>query len=446
MLSNRKAVALMLLVSGLFFAQNSFSQCTAPAAPTVTGGTRTGAGSVTLTASGSSGAYNWYDKLNAMTKIATGTSFTTPSINMTTTFYVSAYSGTCESNRIAVTATVTYPQAWQANTNGKDVFYGQGKVGIGVMAPTEPLEVRGSIKTISSGGGSKSIILSNDESFSYIDNYDGMNSSALAINFKSKNPITTMGSLTSWGEFVAVKNTFLSHPIGFSKTFIGISQSEDLSQTDILTVRGYVRFGTSISNYIRLGHDGTNSFINSFGTGSLLLNNTFKIFANGFGDFASSSNFRPHFALNKDFNIYEGAPGSGILRLGISTGGNTFLAPNGGAVGIGTTNLSSMEGCKLAVNGTIRAKEIKVNTNWYDFVFDNDYQLMPLKQVEVYIKAHKHLPEIPSAKEVEENGVSLGEMQGRLLQKIEELTLHMIEMEKENEKMKAKIEVLESVK
>ena len=104
-----------------------------------------------------------------------------------------------------------------------------------------------------------------------------------------------------------------------------------------------------------------------------------------------------------------------------------------GNVGIGTSNPTQ----KLSVNGTIQAKEIIVNTGWSDFVFDNNYKLRPLTEVEQFVKTNKHLPEIPSQKEVEKNGVQLGDISSKLLMKIEELTLYMIDMKKENEKQKA---------
>jgi hypothetical protein len=95
-----------------------------------------------------------------------------------------------------------------------------------------------------------------------------------------------------------------------------------------------------------------------------------------------------------------------------------------GNIGIGTTIPSE----KLSVNGKIRAQEIKVeNTNWPDYVFDETYQLTTLQETEKYIKEEGHLPGIPSAAEVKANGIDLGEMNAKLLQKIEELTLHLIE-------------------
>ncbi|WP_459212129.1 hypothetical protein [Aquimarina rhabdastrellae] len=113
---------------------------------------------------------------------------------------------------------------------------------------------------------------------------------------------------------------------------------------------------------------------------------------------------------------------------------------NSGNVGIGTNNPGSW---KLAVNGEIRAKEIKVETGWSDFVFYDDYQLPTLEEVERYIEEKGHLKDIPSAKDVEENGIFLGKMDARLLQKIEELTLYTIQQEKKIEKLEEKNKELE---
>jgi hypothetical protein len=97
-----------------------------------------------------------------------------------------------------------------------------------------------------------------------------------------------------------------------------------------------------------------------------------------------------------------------------------------GNVGIGTTTPSH----KLAVKGTIRANEVIVDTGWADYVFEESYRLAPLSEVEAHIQANKHLPGIPSAAEVAEHGVSMGDMQAKLLSKVEELTLHLIAQEK----------------
>ncbi len=118
-----------------------------------------------------------------------------------------------------------------------------------------------------------------------------------------------------------------------------------------------------------------------------------------------------------------------------------FFISVSGEVGIGTTNPNA--NYKLSVNGKIRAKEVVVETNWSDFVFADDYKLMPLDELEKSIKQNRHLPGIPSEKEVAENGVRLGEMQSKLLQKIEELTLYLIELKKENDLLRQRMSRLE---
>lgn len=100
----------------------------------------------------------------------------------------------------------------------------------------------------------------------------------------------------------------------------------------------------------------------------------------------------------------------------------------GGRVGIGTTSPTHL----LTVDGQIKAEEVIVDNDVPpDFVFEDDYELRSLEEVERYIDEHGHLPEIPSAAEIKAEGVRLGEMQMKLLQKIEELTLYLIEQNKE---------------
>jgi hypothetical protein len=108
-------------------------------------------------------------------------------------------------------------------------------------------------------------------------------------------------------------------------------------------------------------------------------------------------------------------------------GGRLKILDNGN-VGIGTTHPNQ----KLTVNGTIYGKEIKVDLNvpGPDYVFEPTYNLPTLAETEAYIKTHKHLPEVPSAKEMEANGINLSEMNMLLLKKVEELTLHIIKQER----------------
>ena len=127
----------------------------------------------------------------------------------------------------------------------------------------------------------------------------------------------------------------------------------------------------------------------------------------------------------------------------INQGGNStglFTVLGNGSVGVGTTQPCATvsnppANCRMAVAGAIQAKEVVVNTGWSDYVFDQDYKLAPLKDVGAYVKENHHLPNIPSAADVANQGVSLGDMQSKLLAKIEELTLHMIAAEERNDRL-----------
>jgi hypothetical protein len=131
------------------------------------------------------------------------------------------------------------------------------------------------------------------------------------------------------------------------------------------------------------------------------------------------------------FTIWEDA-GDGVFGSGWGTERLTILP--GGNIGIGTTDT---HGFKLAVNGNIRAQEIKVEAGpWPDYVFKPTYLLPSLESIKSYIEKNQHLPDMPSETEVTKNGLNLGEMNKLLLKKVEELTLHMIRQQGEIDKLK----------
>jgi len=109
-----------------------------------------------------------------------------------------------------------------------------------------------------------------------------------------------------------------------------------------------------------------------------------------------------------------------------------------GNVGIGTTNPAHT----LSVAGTIGAQEVIVASSGADYVFDPEYRLQPLDEVATYVSVNHHLPEVPSAAEMKQNGVGVAEMQSKLLAKIEELTLHMIEAEERNKRLESELQNL----
>jgi len=149
-----------------------------------------------------------------------------------------------------------------------------------------------------------------------------------------------------------------------------------------------------------------------------------------------TSSYMTLYNQNTDFGwefSTEDSAGSGggnglAFREYVSGASTPYLyIADGGKVGIGTESPDQL----LSVNGTIHAREVIVDNNgWSDYVFDKNYRLAPLKEVEKEIHDQKHLPGIPSASDVAKNGVSLGDMQAKLLATVEEMTLRLIDQEK----------------
>ena len=144
---------------------------------------------------------------------------------------------------------------------------------------------------------------------------------------------------------------------------------------------------------------------------------------------------------------------SGKVGIGISNPsqplhvvGNTYLNGN---LGVGISNPSQklhVVGNAL-INGTLTTKELTITlTGWSDYVFNKDYELRSLSDLEIFIKQHNHLPEIPSEQEVLRNGIDIGDMQSKLLMKIEELTLYILEQDKQMKELENRISEMENKK
>ncbi len=136
---------------------------------------------------------------------------------------------------------------------------------------------------------------------------------------------------------------------------------------------------------------------------------------------------------------YEIDNNAGQMRF-FTPGLVRMVLNSNGYVGIGTSSPDAL----LAVSGQVHAQEVKVSITvpGPDYVFEKDYKLTSLEEIKNYINQNKHLPEVPSAKEMEKNGVQLGEMNMLLLKKIEELTLYVIEQNKSINHLKIENEVL----
>jgi hypothetical protein len=170
---------------------------------------------------------------------------------------------------------------------------------------------------------------------------------------------------------------------------------------------------------------------------------------------------------NPNEGVFGGAvfPTDTSLVMWSNSAANNYLIlqPSWGNTGIGTYSPNAKlhvngtqliggtadriaTGYDLSVHGKIIAEEVKVQlyASWPDYVFAKDYKLLPLDELEQSINKNKHLPNIPSAAEVEKDGISLGDMNKRLMEKVEELTLYIIDLNKKNNALAEKIEKIEA--
>jgi hypothetical protein len=235
----------------------------------------------------------------------------------------------------------------------------------------------------------------------------------------------TVGTYIGYG--MGWLGTKSNHPLAFF--------TNNSNQQMTITTNGNVGIGTITPDY-RLN---VSSNIVQSNTNTDLLKltgqNPVMVFSNGTTDFG----------YIKAWTYQPYAPFTNGLLIGSSPGNPIFFSTNNyslsmivadnGNVGIGTANPTY----KLSVNDNIHSKEVVVETGWADYVFNNNYQLKPLQEVEKFIEENKHLSGIPSAEEIEKNGLQLGDTQKKMMEKIEELTLYVIELNKQVKELQNKI-------
>jgi len=297
-----------------------------------------------------------------------------------------------------------------------DNLYVNGNLGIGTTTPKEKLEVNGNIRGNEAHGA-----LSIKTDFGYI----------------------MMGPVnSSWAHFITDMPKFIfNKPIyaatGEISSYQGINlslQTYGQTRMTILNNNGNVGIGT-ITPQAPLHVKA------SIPAGSFRISPSADNAESSMGFFSDAAGISTSTAWVMGNSCWGN---TGKFIIGNQTaGGPIFSVQQDGNVGIGIGKANAVY--KLEVKGTIHANEVIVDMNvpFADYVFNSNYKLMPLDQVEQYVNTNNHLPEMPSAAEVSKNGVKMGELQNKLLQKVEELTLYMIDQQKTINEQSAKIEELE---
>ncbi|NER12989.1 hypothetical protein GWK08_06030 [Leptobacterium flavescens] len=313
------------------------------------------------------------------------------------------------------------------NSNGYSWFNG-GNVGIGTTNPLSKLQVEGRTTVGTSG------VLHLD--WSYESNWGGnannwagyLGFNAYRSNNDGKDYYFGTNQYTS-------KGVFEGSNYGFRWLYRNVNNSDSNGQHQLSE---YMR----LTNNGRLGIGTTNPsaklHVNGDGIRSL------RYSTNNINDRINDS---PWYGLGRsDFtglsvaNDKTSVQVAGYYGLLFRTSGGTFGLHQNGNIGIGTTSPDS----KLTVKGKVHAEEVKVDLSvpGPDYVFANDYDLRTLEELQKYIQQNKHLPNIPSAVEMEANGVELGIMNMKLLEKIEELTLYTLAQERKIKKQTEELELL----
>jgi hypothetical protein len=313
---------------------------------------------------------------------------------------------------------ISFSQGW--TVSGTNIYNSNtGKVGIGNTAPTTLLDV---------GNATKTATASNNP---YNDIYglqSRVNCTATAMfsncigNFLYT--ARTVPTVNNTGSFTGLNNwTALSIPgAGGSMGVNGMQSTVEIANSgNVLTANNIIDQGIITTSGTITNYYGYKSLLTHSGTGII-------------------SNY---------YSMYLSPPtggGSITNKYGLFVAGGTGISFFGDKVGIGTTSIGP--NCKLAVEGRIGAREVQVTTTnpFPDYVFDNSYKLISLSDLKAFVNSNKHLPNIPSKYEVMANeGFELGSMTTKLLEKIEELTLYIIEMNEKIEKLEMQNKTLNAI-
>ncbi|MXN92145.1 hypothetical protein GR160_13000 [Flavobacterium sp. Sd200] len=235
--------------------------------------------------------------------------------------------------------------------------------------------------------GTDNVLIGNKTGQYFTDGYENVFVGATAGQYSTENSYNVLVGFGSGANITYGNNTMLGHKAGYS---------------------------TSGGGNIFLGY---NAGYNEISSNKLYIENSSSSTPLIWGDFAN------------DLLKFNGKVGIGL--------GTAAFPTTGGSINVAAY--------KLIVNGGILAKEVRVATTWADYVFEDNYKLPTLPEVEQYINENGHLPNVPSAKQIEEDGIEVGEMAKIQQEKIEELTLYAIQQQKQLEKQQKEIDELKAL-
>ena len=325
---------------------------------------------------------------------------------------------------LTIASSSLFAQTQVPENSTSPIYFNDDKVGIGVTQLNAQLAVGSTFGALISGsGGGIGVFGSNLAVFK-----GGDNNNQLYTPYNHSNNYGYSGMVCAWGSIYfhaqsgnTTANQLVSSPRMFihNSGFVGIGTTSPKSKLDVSAGDFTLREGRS-GNAQSLGRINWRNDYATTERDAARIDVLTKSTGSGAWDYTEMT-----------FSTWNGY-NSLSEKMRIAANGN---------VGIGTATPDY----KLDVEGTIRARELKVDMQGADFVFEDDYQLRNLEEVQEFITTNKHLPDVAPAKEMQENGVNQSEMNQLLLRKIEELTLYVIDLKKENEKMKSKIKsILES--
>lgn len=363
------------------------------------------------------------------------------------------------------------------------MIQGNGNVGVGTSTPTAPLHVEkgitgnyiGFFKNTDTGASSNGlrVDVANAGATNTIQRWYAADAEVMRVQADGKVALGVTSALSKL--HVATSATAINavetiETIGAGGRPYTLFKAEGanygyvgygINASDAMSVFNYknagLNFGTNSATRMSIDNTGGVAIGTSTSNGSLLVKGNASLFSLEGTDHSYMQFFPQTYAGGR--KAYLGFPNANSTIMVLAnefTNGSILLRNNNkdaisinsaGQVGINTTTVPT--DYKLAVAGNIIAEKVKVKkqaSGWPDYVFNEGYKLPNLKEVEQFTKENKHLPEIPSAKEIEKEGQDIGDMNRLLLKKVEELTLYVIELKKDNERQDLEIKKLKKHK